>query len=610
MKIREYIQVKPYSDGGGENPDPAVYCPANGYIPDPEVLHPPVPLPESTPQSIICICNASIGGWKALTHKYNLIKTGSDPYLYELFDSNGDLIDSWTSAVQAIDFDFPTNVGYYTVKISLPSPSFFRGFYNSEGGILYYNNSIEAIIFNTPNLSQFSPKGNINFKNVEWANAESFEALTGFANAFVGCTSLQYFKFPQASALGFTTFYNVFPYSGLRKIDLSNIYMQNIDLSDNIFSNCKYLDEIIMPDTWYGNRNYWLFRNTIRLRKLVLPTTWSPSGTPSTSFNYVLDGSGVEGELEFPSMPYVNNIGNFASNCPNLQILRFKGDWSGLEYTTNLITNSPSLHTLELPRILNSTAFVQSPFSTTDTGLRYVILPDIGFCGVPLTAGLISITGECDNSGFSTQSSILMNTAFRTTLQVFNCPKLRLQRLQLGTSSSIKFTVLNSMEIDWANSDWSHATGPQIQISANFDATELNRIMTALPVVSGKFIDIFWNPGFMSANINIAKAKGWNVHNIPVVSTNAVTNIARTSATCGGNVTESVGATVSTKGCCWSTSPNPTTANSKTSQGTGAGTFISSLTGLTANTTYYLRAYATNTYGTAYGDQQSFTTLP
>ena len=98
------------------------------------------------------------------------------------------------------------------------------------------------------------------------------------------------------------------------------------------------------------------------------------------------------------------------------------------------------------------------------------------------------------------------------------------------------------------------------------------------------------------------------VYTIPVVTTGTISNIATTSASSGGNVTSDGGATVTARGICWSTSHNPTTSNSKTTNGTGTGSFTSSLTGLTSNTTYYVRAYATNSVGTAYGEERSFST--
>jgi hypothetical protein len=90
----------------------------------------------------------------------------------------------------------------------------------------------------------------------------------------------------------------------------------------------------------------------------------------------------------------------------------------------------------------------------------------------------------------------------------------------------------------------------------------------------------------------------------PTVTTDAISAIAGTTATGGGNVTADGGATVTARGICWSTSQNPTVAN--TTNGTGIGTFTSSITGLTAGTTYYVRAYATNAMGTSYGNEVSF----
>jgi uncharacterized protein (TIGR02145 family) len=96
----------------------------------------------------------------------------------------------------------------------------------------------------------------------------------------------------------------------------------------------------------------------------------------------------------------------------------------------------------------------------------------------------------------------------------------------------------------------------------------------------------------------------------PMVTTNTVSNIAQTTATCGGDVTADGGAPVTVRGVCWSTSANPTTVNSHTTDGSGLGAFTSNLTGLTAKTQYYVRAYATNTAGTSYGNERVFTTLP
>jgi hypothetical protein len=94
----------------------------------------------------------------------------------------------------------------------------------------------------------------------------------------------------------------------------------------------------------------------------------------------------------------------------------------------------------------------------------------------------------------------------------------------------------------------------------------------------------------------------------PTVTTTAVTNIGPTSAQSGGNVVSQGSTAVTARGVCWSTTSNPTIANSKTVDGSGGGSYVSSLTNLTSNTTYHVRAYATNSIGTAYGADVQFTT--
>ena len=95
---------------------------------------------------------------------------------------------------------------------------------------------------------------------------------------------------------------------------------------------------------------------------------------------------------------------------------------------------------------------------------------------------------------------------------------------------------------------------------------------------------------------------------VSVLTTTAVTGITSSSTTSGGNITSDGGAAVISRGVCWSTNSTPTIADSRTADGTGTGSFTSTITGLTANTPYYVRAYATNSAGTGYGNTIAFTT--
>lgn len=97
---------------------------------------------------------------------------------------------------------------------------------------------------------------------------------------------------------------------------------------------------------------------------------------------------------------------------------------------------------------------------------------------------------------------------------------------------------------------------------------------------------------------------------LPTLSTSTISDINISSASSGGSISNDGGATVSTRGICWSTSSNPTIAlSTKTTDGSGTGGFTSSMTGLSVGTQYYVRAYVTNSAGTAYGNELSFTTL-
>lgn len=119
------------------------------------------------------------------------------------------------------------------------------------------------------------------------------------------------------------------------------------------------------------------------------------------------------------------------------------------------------------------------------------------------------------------------------------------------------------------------------------------------------FIVIIFTILFLSCS----KSDNTDSGSIPTVSTLDVTSIQADSAISGGSIVTDGGHTVTARGVCWSTGENPGISDSKTVDGTGAGTFISRIGGLTKATKYYVRAYATNEMGTAYGSTMTFTTI-
>jgi len=131
-----------------------------------------------------------------------------------------------------------------------------------------------------------------------------------------------------------------------------------------------------------------------------------------------------------------------------------------------------------------------------------------------------------------------------------------------------------------------------------------------LPDLSNEYYIAFEATGQYGYGVGVDDVEVSIVENndLPVVTTGDVTNITVDSATAEGEVTDEGGSSVTERGICWSTSPDPTTSDAHDSNGTGTGTYTVDITGLTANTTYYVRAYAVNSEGTSYGDNVSFTT--
>jgi uncharacterized protein (TIGR02145 family) len=142
---------------------------------------------------------------------------------------------------------------------------------------------------------------------------------------------------------------------------------------------------------------------------------------------------------------------------------------------------------------------------------------------------------------------------------------------------------------------------------------------------SGAYGNGAWSRGLYSSNgfvfkgsfpyfdSYLNKSSGASVrclkNNVPNISTNIIGSISSSTTTSGGIISSDGGATVIKRGVVWSIFPNPTiNLSTKTTDGTGTGYFVSNISGLSPSTTYYIRAYATNNVGTAYGNELTFTT--
>ena len=185
--------------------------------------------------------------------------------------------------------------------------------------------------------------------------------------------------------------------------------------------------------------------------------------------------------------------------------------------------------------------------------------------------------------------------------------------------SELKATLVSSDQIDLSWKDNStNETGYKIERkidTGNF--TEIGSTAIDVTTFSDKALSINTNYTYRVYGINqVGKSISYSNEvtiktiAVPTITTTAITEIISSGAKSGGTVSSDGGSGITTRGVVWGTSTNPTISlSTKTSDGTGVGAFQSAITGLDASTKYFVRAYATNSVGTGYGDELSFTTI-
>ena len=187
--------------------------------------------------------------------------------------------------------------------------------------------------------------------------------------------------------------------------------------------------------------------------------------------------------------------------------------------------------------------------------------------------------------------------------------------------TELKGTIISKDQVDLTWKDNStNETGYKIERkndSGNF--TEIGSTATDVTTFSDKTVSLNTNYTYRVYSINkVGKSINYSNEfsiktiNIPTLTTIAITDISASysGAKSGGNISSDGGAAILSRGLVWGTTINPTIAlSTKTSDGTGVGAFQSVISGLAASNKYYVRAYASNSAGTAYGEEISFSTF-
>lgn len=215
------------------------------------------------------------------------------------------------------------------------------------------------------------------------------------------------------------------------------------------------------------------------------------------------------------------------------------------------------------------------------------------------------------NAGISATGSIPPDNSAGLDI---NFPALGLLIPRIALTSSTSFAPLTSHVAGMIIYNTSSAG----DVTPGFYVNNGTKWISALPKAVSPGDMMYWDgttwvpvaagqPGQL-LQLNSSGIPVWTGGGYAVMSTTVISSLTSASATSGGAISSDGGNPVSARGVCWSTTPNPTITGSKTVDGTGTGSFTSSVTGLTTKTVYYLRAYATNNSGTSYGNLIVFTT--
>ena len=360
---------------------------------------------------------------------------------------------------------------------------------------------------------------------------------------------------------------------------------------------------------------------------------WSTSHNPTTSGSHLSSGTGTGS--------YTCDITGLTANTKyyiRAYAVNSQGTSYGseLSFMTSLNVSSPTVTTSQVTDITETTA--TGGGNVTDDGNATVT--ERGVCWStshnPTTSGshassgsgtgsfTVNITGLTSDTKYYVRSYAINSTGTSygrevsfTTLQVVSSPTVTTSQVTNitqttatggGNVTSDGNATVTERGVCWSTSHNPSTSGSHASASGGGTGS-FTVNMTGLTANTTYYVRAYATNSQGTSYGSEVSFTTSQVVTAPTVTTSQVTNITQTTATGGGNVTSDGNATVTERGICWSTSHNPSTSGSHASaSGGGTGSFTVSMTGLTANTTYYVRAYATNSQGTSYGSEVSFTT--
>jgi DNA-binding beta-propeller fold protein YncE len=346
-------------------------------------------------------------------------------------------------------------------------------------------------------------------------------------------------------------------------------------------------------------------------------TTGVISGTPTTRSRQVYysddfnDGAGGSGTSKAGHADYINNWMRL-TDAVNTQDGAFKVDASGLN------TNGLQLDfTMIMGKTSGAADGLSYSFSSdaVTTGGSFVQLGT----GTGLSLSFVNYSSNTIKMNLYYGNGRTNTTSVSGTLLASNTSS---NALWLGRTSRISLSIDEDGKVT-VKVDGTTVFN-QVQLPAGYLSADKSTWYHVFRAVTGGANDVHaiddlvirQDPGAAAHTVTAYNASGSatatvniNVSSPPFLTTTTVTSVASRGASSGGNITANGGSSITARGVVWSTSPNPTVAlSTKTTDGTGMGSFTSTVSGLSPGTTYYLRAYATNANSTGYGSEVTFTT--
>jgi uncharacterized protein (TIGR02145 family) len=356
---------------------------------------------------------------------------------------------------------------------------------------------------------------------------------------------------------------------------------------------------------------------------------WSTSQNPTITDTRTTDGSGTgsyTSNLTGLAPGTIYHIRSYATNSVGT------GYGNDLTFTTTAISLA-TITTRAVTAVTYTTAASGGDISDTGggsitaKGVCWSVNPN------PTVTDSHSSNGTGSDNYASNLASLTQNTTYHVRAYATNSAGTAYGNDLVFTTLAVSLPTLTTIDITLITSTTAHSGG---NITSAGGGNILGRgicwSVSAEPTIAGSHTSDGTGAGAFPSNMTglssetlyHARAYATNeagttygneltfttlIVTLPTVTTTAVTSVTGTSASTGGNVTDAGNGTISARGVCWGITTGPTITGNHTNDGTGTGSFTSSLTGLAGSTTYYVRAYATNSAGTSYGSETTFATL-